>query len=108
MDLLLSFSRDHLSHESGAVTSHGLSEPSQIMRRTYVQELLEKRVLEQVKDPKSLGFYSLLFLVLKKNGKLRPIIDLRRLTRHRVIPSFMIESGFGLKGRATWRLGNLN
>ncbi|MDY6816767.1 MAG: reverse transcriptase domain-containing protein, partial [Pseudomonadota bacterium] len=57
-----------------------------------MQELLEKQAVEQVHNLSSLGFHSLMFLVPKKNGKLRPIIDLRRLNDFLVIPSFQMET----------------
>jgi len=54
--------------------------------------MLEKGALEEVFGDPGLGFYSRLFLVPKKNGKLRPIIDLRRLNRMLVIPRFQMET----------------
>ena len=41
---------------------------------------------------KSLGFYSRLFLVPKKTGDLRPVIDLYTLNRHMVVPHFKMET----------------
>ena len=40
----------------------------------------------------SLGFYSRLFLVPKKTGDLRPVIDLSTLNRHMVVPRFKMET----------------
>lgn len=60
--------------------------------QSHVQELLEKQAVEQVHNLSSLGFHSLMFLVPKKNGKLRPIIDLRRLNDFLVVPSFQMET----------------
>ena len=40
----------------------------------------------------SLGFYSRLFLVPKKTGDLRPVIDLSTLNRHMVVPHFKMET----------------
>lgn len=60
--------------------------------QSHVRELLEKQAVEQVHNLSSLGFYSLMFLVPKKNGKLRPIIDLRRLNDFLLIPSFQMET----------------
>jgi len=56
-----------------------------------VQKLIAKRVVEPVQTGE-LGFYSHLFLVPKKDGSWRPIIDLSSLNRHLVIPSFTMET----------------
>ena len=40
----------------------------------------------------SLGFYSQLFLVPKKTGYLRPVVDLSTLNRHMVVPHFKMET----------------
>ena len=47
-----------------------------------VDALLMKGAIERVTNVKSLGFYSRLFLVPKKTGDLRPVIDLSTLNRH--------------------------
>ena len=47
--------------------------------REEIAELLKKRAVERVRNPGTPGFYSRLFLVPKKNGKLRPVIDLSLL-----------------------------
>jgi hypothetical protein len=41
-----------------------------------VHTLLQKGAVELVNPPFTPGFYSRLFLVPKKNGKMRPVIDL--------------------------------
>ena len=46
-----------------------------------VCELLEKKAVTVV-DPVTPGFYSTLFTVPKKNGKLRPVLDLSPLNKH--------------------------
>ena len=46
-------------------------------------ELLKKRAVERVQDPRTPGFYSQLFLVPKSNGKLCPVIDLSLLNIHK-------------------------
>ena len=43
---------------------------------------LQKRAVERVQDPGTPGFYSRLFLVPKKNVKLRPVIDLSLLNQY--------------------------
>ena len=42
--------------------------------KAEVKDLLDKEVIERVRDHSSPGFYSRLFLVPNKNGKLRPAI----------------------------------
>ena len=56
-----------------------------------VDALLMKGAIERVTNMKSLGFYSRLFLVPKKTGDLRPVIDLSTLNRHMVVPHFKME-----------------
>ena len=51
-----------------------------------VDSLLEKGAIEPVHRSHFLGFFSRLFLVPKKTGDLRPVIDLSTLNRHLVIP----------------------
>lgn len=58
----------------------------------HVQELLTKQAVELVTDPQSLGYYSHMFLVPKKNGKLRPIINLKQLNTYLEIPTFQMET----------------
>ena len=57
-----------------------------------LQALLEKGAVERVHNPGSLGFYSRLFLVPKKNGSWRPIIDLSTLNSFVDIRSFKMET----------------
>ena len=54
--------------------------------------LLMKGAIERVTNVRSLGFYSRLFLVPKKTGDLRPVIDLSTLNRHMVVPHFKMET----------------
>ena len=56
-----------------------------------VNKLLLKGAVEKI-EPEGLGFYSRIFLVPKKNGKLRLIIDLSRLNMFPDIQSFRIET----------------
>jgi len=60
--------------------------------QTIVEELLRKEAIEEVTHKSSLGFYSHLFLVPKKNGQLRPVINLRPLNEHLEVPSFKMET----------------
>jgi hypothetical protein len=42
--------------------------------------------------PLTPGFYSRLFLVPKKNGKMRPVIDLSVLNQHLIVTHFKMET----------------
>ncbi len=59
---------------------------------SVVDELLEKKAVEIVVDQGSPGFYSRLFLVKKKNGKLRPVIDLSPLNKCVQLEHFKMET----------------
>ena len=54
--------------------------------------MLQKEAVERVDSLTSPGFYSRLYLVPKKTGGLRPIIDLSPLNRFLVAPKFKMES----------------
>ncbi len=60
--------------------------------RRAVSSLEKKRVIEPVLDTSSPGFHSRLFLVPKRNGELRPVIDLSTLNRLLDVPSFRMET----------------
>ena len=62
------------------------------MLQISVEEMLVKDAVEIVKDKDSLGFYSHMFLVVKKNGKFRPVINLRELNNTLDVPSFKMET----------------
>ena len=68
--------------------AHGASSPLQ----EAVQKLVEKGAVEIVDDPSTPGFYSRLFLVPKKDGGLRPVIDLKALNLHLRKESFKMET----------------
>ena len=57
-----------------------------------VDALLIKGAIERVTNVRSLGFYCRLFLVPKKTGDLRPVIDLSTLNHHMVVPYFKMET----------------
>ena len=52
----------------------------------------QHRAVERVQNPGTPGFYSRIFLVPKKNGKLRLIIDLSLLNRYIKKQSFKMET----------------
>ena len=62
-----------------------------------VDALLSKGATERVLSKSSLGFYSQLFLVPKKTGDLRSVIDLSPLNRHMVMPHFKMETQGSIK-----------
>ena len=66
------------------------------VKRTLLQDqvvsLLAKNAISKVRNPLSKGFYSNVFLVPKKNGSMRPVINLSCLNKYLVIPSFKMES----------------
>ncbi len=57
-----------------------------------VSSLLAKNAIEEVRDVGSPGFYSHLFVVPKRNGKLRPVLDLSALNRSVLIDRFKMET----------------
>ena len=55
--------------------------------------MLEKRALEPVSSHHlKVGYYSRLFLVQKKSGGWRPVIDLSRLNWYILTPHFKMET----------------
>ena len=62
-----------------------------------VQSLLDKDAIEVVFNHSSPGFYSRLFLVTKKNGKLRPVIDLSSLNNFVFIRRFKMETAASIR-----------
>ncbi|VDI53085.1 Hypothetical predicted protein [Mytilus galloprovincialis] len=62
-----------------------------------VNILIQKGVLEEVNPPFHLGFYSRLFLVPKKNGKMRPVLDLSVLNQYLVVPHFKMETNRSIR-----------
>ena len=65
-------------------------------RNSYLLEalhqLLDKKAVEVVQNPQSLGFYNRLFLVPKPNNRLRPILDLSKLNNYLKTQSFKMET----------------
>ncbi|KAK3092798.1 hypothetical protein FSP39_007315 [Pinctada imbricata] len=58
-----------------------------------IQSLLEKNAIERVpRDQEGLGFYSTFFIVPKKDGGLRPILNLRKLNSYLDVPHFKMET----------------
>jgi hypothetical protein len=63
-----------------------------------VHTLLQKGAVELVNPLLIAGFYSRLFLVPKKNGKMIPVIDLSVLNQHLIVPHFKIETNRSIRG----------
>ena len=59
---------------------------------TEILTMSQKQAIEPVTQPLSPGFYSHIFLVPKKNGKWRPVIDLSSLNVHIRCPTFRMET----------------
>ena len=60
-----------------------MSHSSSPFLREEIENLLNKRAVERVQNPETPGFYSRIFLVPKKNGKFRLILDLSLLNRYK-------------------------
>ena len=80
--------RPQLTHQSISFRTRN----SQQDLQQAVDALLMKGAIERVTNVRSLGFYSRLFLVPKKTGDLRPVIDLSTLNCHMVVPHFKMET----------------
>jgi hypothetical protein len=75
------------------------SDPHKRLRLSdEVSVLLQKAAIEQVPssclDP---GLYSRLFLVPKKTGVMRPVIDLSILNTYLVVPHFKMETNMSIR-----------
>ena len=70
--------------------------PAQEPKRSFfheaVEKLLAKGAIERVRDHSSPGFYSRLFLVAKRDGGWRPVIDLSHLNTYLEVPHFHMET----------------
>ena len=75
-----------------SVVPINLSQSSSLLLREEIVELLKKRAVERVRNPGTPGFYSQLFLVPKKNGKLRLMIDLSLLNHYIHKQHFKMET----------------
>ena len=57
-----------------------------------VDQQLVKGAVQPVHQQRSQGFFSRLFLILKKTGDLCPMMDLLKLNCHLVVPHFSMET----------------
>ena len=62
-----------------------------------ITEIENKGTVERVENEHSPGYYSIIFVRPKKNGKLRPIIDLSILNKHIITPTFRMENAQSIK-----------
>ena len=69
-----------------------MSQSSSLFLREEIENLLNKRAVERVQNPETPGFYSRIFLVPKKNGKFRLILDLSLLNRYIEKQAFKMET----------------
>ena len=61
--------------------------------QNVISNLLEKQVIEPVSiQNQNTGFYSTLFIIPKKNGKLRPVTNLRPLNKYLLIKHFKMDT----------------
>ena len=85
-----------------------MSQSSSPFLREEIENLLNKWAVERVQNPETPGFYSRIFLVPKKNGKLRLIIDLSLLNRYIKKQAFKMETVKSVTSDETQRLGCLH
>ena len=69
-----------------------------LLLQEEVHTLLQKGAVDLVNPPLTPGFYSRLFLVPKKNGKMRPVIDHSVLNQHLIVPLFKMETNRSIRG----------
>ena len=69
-----------------------MSQSSSPFLREEIENLLNKRAVERVQNPETPGFYSRIFLVPKRNGKFRLILDLSLLNRYIEKQAFKMET----------------
>ena len=75
-----------------SVVPISMSQSSSPLLQEEIEQFLQKRAVERVHDPETPGFYSRLFLVPKKNGKLCPVIDLSILNQYIRKQPFKMET----------------
>jgi hypothetical protein len=91
--LHLQFLRSPPLSEIPISLSHTSDKEKRILLSEEVQSLILKGAVERVHDPfQSPGFYSRLFLVPKKTGGMRPVIDLSILNTFLLVPHFKMET----------------
>ena len=69
-----------------------------LLLQEEVHTLLQKDAVVLMNHLLTPGFYSRLFLVPKKNGEMRPVIDLSVLNQHLMVPHFKMETNRSIRG----------
>ena len=78
--------------------SHTHIQEKHLLLSQEVLSLMSKGAIEIVQDPGLIpGFYSRLFLVTKKTGVFRPVIDLSILNTFLIIPHFKMETNRSIR-----------
>jgi hypothetical protein len=78
--------------------SHTSDKEKRILLSEEVQSLILKGAIERVQDPfQSPGFYSRVFLVPKKTGGMKPVIDLSILNTFLLVPHFKMETNRSIR-----------
>ena len=67
------------------------SESSLRQIRPFIPDWIRRGIVRQITEPQLL-FFSHLFVVAKDETKVRPIIDLSKLNKYLVVPSFKMET----------------
>ena len=78
--------------QGGTPREYQLSQLLDNKLATEILTLLEKKAISKIPPPLGRGFLSRMFVVPKKDGNVRPIIDLRDLNK------FMIQEHFKMEG----------
>jgi len=85
-----------IPHQQGSPPNQNMSQEYTSLMTAQIQEMLEKGVIKPVSNCKN-QFISNLFLVPKKNGDQRPVINLRQLSQFLVYQHFKMEGLFMVK-----------
>ena len=73
----------------------------QVLLRDHISEMLLKQAIEPVVNPLSPGFYSRIFLVPKRTGGFRPVIDLSVLNLYLKPIHFKMETAESIRSSLT-------
>ena len=83
--------RPQLAKRPTVVSGYRMVSKDEVLHQQVLQ-LLQKGAIVPVHKTKTRGFYSRLFLVPKKSGGWRPVIDLSSLNRHLKTKKFKMET----------------
>ena len=84
------------------INSHYSSPEKNAVLCQAVADMLFKGAIQEVRDPSSLAFYSRFFVVAKKTGGWRPVIDLSYLNFYLDFPTFRMETTQSISGQLLW------